>query len=55
MDNNKVYTFRKHDCEDCRNVIYSNTEYYTMERCMICERVIKFRWKSLWKRIVSFF
>ena len=31
------------------------TERYTMDRCMICERIIKFRWKGFWKRLTSIF
>ena len=48
-------TYAKHDCEDFRNVVSTNTRHYTMDKCMICERIIKFRWKSWWKRLTSIF
>lgn len=51
----KSYTYAKHDCGDFRTIIYTNTEHYTTDRCMICDRIIKFRWKSFWKRLTSIF
>lgn len=51
----QAVTIGKHDCEDLRNMVYTNTEHYTMDRCMICERIIKFRWKSWKKRLISIF
>jgi len=40
MNKEQPVTFAKHDCDNCRNVVYTNTEHYTMDRCMICERII---------------
>lgn len=54
-EQNKAYTHPKHECNDVRNTIWTNTEHYTTERCMICDRIIKFRWKSFWKRLTSIF
>jgi len=54
-EQNKAYTHAKHDCGDFRNIIYTNTEHYTTDRCMICDRIIKFRWKSFCKRLTSIF
>ena len=51
----KAYTYAKHDCKDFRNIVYTNTEHYTTERCMICDTIVKFRWKSWWKRLTSIF
>ncbi len=51
----KAYTYAKHDCNDFRNIIYTNTEHYTTERCMLCDTIVKFRWKSWWKRLTSIF
>ena len=51
----KAMTFIKHNCDDYRHTVYTNTEHYTLEKCMICETITKFRWKSWWKRFKSIF
>lgn len=50
-----AYTYTVHDCEDHRNRVFSITEHYTLDRCHICDKIIKFRWKSWIKRIKSIF
>lgn len=55
IETGKSYTHPKHECNDIRNIVYTNTEYYTTERCMICDTIIKFKWKSWWKRLISIF
>lgn len=51
----KACTHAKHSCNDFRNVVYTNTEHYTLDSCMICDRIIKFRWKSWIKRLRSIY
>jgi len=51
----QAVTFPKHDCNDFRHIVYTNTEHYTMDKCMICDTIVKFRWKSWWKRLKSIF
>nr|WP_298660287.1 hypothetical protein [uncultured Flavobacterium sp.] len=51
--NDKANTYPKHDCSDIRNAVWTNTSTYTTERCIICDRIIKFKWKSFWKRLAS--
>ena len=46
-------TYIKHDCNNIRTIIHVNTEYYTLKKCMICNKIIKFRWKSWIKRLKS--
>lgn len=52
-EQDKPVTFTKHECTDFRNIVYCNSEHYTMDKCMICDRVVRFRWKSLLMRIKS--
>lgn len=51
----QAVTFMKHSCNDFRHIVYTNTEHYTMDKCMICDTIVKFRWKSWWKRLKSIF
>lgn len=50
-EQNKVYTYPDHKCTS--NVVYGNTSTYNVDTCMICDKIIKFRWKSFWKRITE--
>lgn len=52
MENNNQY-IRK--CDECKNLIHTSTNLYTMTRCMICDAIIEFRWKNIFKRIKSIF
>ena len=47
-------TFCAHDCR--KNKIWSNQGMdCTYERCMICNKIVSFRWKSFWKRLKELF
>ena len=55
LEQNKSVTYTDHDCNDFRHIIYTNTKDYTMESCMICDTIVRFRWKSWIKRFKSIF
>jgi len=44
----------EHDCNGV-NKGYTNTSDYTLTKCMICDKILEFRWKSFRKRIKGIF
>jgi hypothetical protein len=48
-------THIEHDCRDRRHIIYISTPHYIVEECSVCGIIVKFRWKSWWKRLKSIF
>ena len=44
-----------HDCNDIRTKVYSWNDKYSMTRCGMCDKILEFKWHSIWKRIKSIF
>ena len=42
-------TYAPHDCTEF--VTWHNTDTYNMITCSTCKKILKFRFKSFWKRI----
>lgn len=41
---------------DCKNYsVFNNTSEYIKNECFKCNRILKFQWKSVVKRIISVF
>ena len=49
---NQASTWVEHDCTED---VWHNSAQYTYVSCMMCDRILKFRFKSKWMRIKMFF
>lgn len=52
-NNEGAHQIMEHDCKE--HTIWTNTKHYTTERCVLCDTITKFRWKSFWKRVAGIF
>lgn len=43
-ESKQAYTFIEHDCYD--NKVYGTNEKYTCEKCVICDKILKFEWRE---------
>ena len=43
----------KHDCN--LYSVYNNTDTYIKNECFKCNKILKFQWKSITKRIINLF
>lgn len=43
----------KHDCK--LYSVYNNTDAYIKNECFKCNKILKFQWKSILKRITNVF
>ena len=51
--NKQAYTYPEHDCFGFQRRHYVLTRGYTAETCGTSNRIIGFRWRSIWARIRS--
>lgn len=49
----QIASIEKHDCN--LYSVYNNTDIYIKNECFKCNKILKFQWKSIFKRIISIF